>query len=673
MRPFLGYLLWRLHERETYSFTKDSSILVSNDKETIDIGKKLGVTVKTFPALRTQILARNEPGPDIDTLGAVEREFGAQAKQAPSPRSGDSQRVENAVLATDIKTPKLESPSLANSDARVAEPSENLGSPKEQDTNENQEKTVGEKVPGPVEDVETSKEPEKIGTQVNQVGDERLEPLQPEIASSELPMTSKTEELDLKEKIPVTPRAWADVVSNRTRPAQPKSPLPVPTALAQTTAADTIPDRTINALDDPATQEKTSNILDWVEKVKATTIKATEAQISPPTHKKHRSRKSKEPTPQPEEPPKPFRPVLMQRPANASQVPSENRSSQVVSENTHSQITSDKPPSPINTPPIENGVRGSLTKHTPNVSVSSALSESVKGPTSEHPSTEASRPEALAVNEPEDSEEEVVVFNPRAKRLSAQKQQVSKRISPERYSQVHEPAPPPVEGPPLQQAQSPKPASPERTSQAKPRKQPKPRAPVVIDPDAFGRDFASNPRSHQQHQRPHSHARGGFQQGPPRRPMSQHGPPPDRYVPKQGPPLQRPVSQHGPPRSQPRGGRVHPHGQVRLNVQADQNGPDGYVSNMQPEPNNVNGNAPNVQSGSNRMNGNISKSQAKQNGQNGHLPSAENGQSRPANRAARSSPPREPTVETTGPDVDFVLKTGSTRASTRGRGRLWVP
>lgn len=673
LRPFIGYLLWRLHERETYSFTKDSSILISNDQETIDVGKKLGVTTKTFPALRAQILARNKPGPDIATSGAVEREFGVRPKRVPASRNGDSQQVENALDETDGQAYKPESPSQENSAANVAEPAEDLGSPKEADKIEIQEEHAKENVVGPVKDVETSKEPDKIDTQVNQVGDDGLEPLQPQAAPAEHSVNSKPEELDLKEKIPVTPRAWADVVSNRTRPPQPKSPLPVPTALAQNTAAETISDKSTNFLDDPVAQEKTSTILDWVQKVKATTIKETEAQISLPTYKKHRSRKSKEPTPPPEEPSKPFRPVLMQRPPNASQVPSENRSSRVASENAHSQITSDKPLSPIHTPPIENGTRLGSTKHTPNISVSSAQSESIKGPKSEHLSTEAPRAEAPVADEPEDSEEEVVVFNPRAKRLSAQKQQASKQISPERHPQNHEPAPLPVEASPMPQAQSSKPTSPERTNQTKPRKQPKPRAPVVIDPDAFGRDFASNPRSNHQHQRPHSHARGGFQQGPPRRPLSQHGPPPDRHVPQQGPPLQRPNSQHGPPRSQLRGGRGHHHSQARLNVQADTNGPNGYAPNVQAEPSNADGNLPNVQSGSNRMNGNVSKPKAGQNGQNGHLMGTENGQSRPNNRTARNSPPREPIVETTGPDVDFVLKTGSTRASTRGRGRLWVP
>lgn len=751
LRPFLGYLLWRLHERETYSFTKDSSILISDNKETIDVGTKLGVTAKTFAALRAQILSQNGPLPDVATSAALDRDFDPQAKRVPASRIGEWLQVE---FETGAEAPMPKSPSPVNGARRVPKLVEDLGLPKEVDeietqenhveenvarpvndvetsnepdrivTQENnaeenlarpisdvkisngleqigiQENNVEEKYAGPINDVETSnepdrvgtqednaeenlarpindvemlKEPDKIDTQVDQIGNDSLELVQPQNASLELLTKNKAEELDREEKNYVTHRAWADVVSNRTRPAQPKSPLPVPTALAQTSAADIIPDRSINALDDPVAQEKTSNILDWVQKVKATTIKETDAQISLPAHRKHRSRKSKELTPPPEETPKPFRPVLMQRPPTASQVASENRSSQVASENAHSQIISDKPLSPSCTPPIENGIRGGLAKHTPNVSVSSARSASIKGPTSEHLSTEAPRPEVTAVNEPEDSEEEVVVFNPRAKRLSAQKQQVSKQITPEWHSQIHEPASLPVEAPPKQQAQSPKPASPERTSQAKPRKQPKPRAPVVIDPDAFGRDFASNPRSTHQHQRPHPHGRGGFQQGPPRRPLSQHGPSPDRHAPQQGPSMQRPVSQHGPPRPQPRGGRVHQQGQLRRNEQADMNGPTGYAPNLQAEPNNTEGHPPNVQSGSDRMNGNVPKSPAGPNGPNGNPLNAKNGQTRPTNGAARNSPPREPIVETTGPDVDFVLKTGSTRASTRGRGRLWVP
>ena len=679
LRPLLGYILWRLHERETYSFTKDSSLLISGDQETADVAKKLGVAIKSFPALRAEILARNEPEPDIATWGNLEQEFGVRAKPASPPRDVKSQPGENAFEGSDSKSLKPESPSPANSAEKVIKPEETPETLKEQEN-------------------EQEKKQENIDTQEKKIGDKRSDLAQPEATYPEpaekdkLAEKDKPEELNTKENMPVTPRAWADVVSNRTRPAQPKSPLPVPTTgLAQFTAPETGSDKSIVSLEDSVTQEKTSNILDWVQKVKANTIKDTEAQMSPPTHKKHRSRKSKEPTPPPEEPIKPFRPVLMQRPPNASQVGSENVSSLVASENLQSRITtSEKPPSPVQTPPIENGTCVGLTKHTPNVSVSSAQSASMKGPASEPlsteapppeaPPTEASPPEAPAAHEPEDSDEEVVVFNPRSKRLSAQKQQASKKISPERQPvpHKHQPAQPPVEIPLIQQAQGPKPASPERTSQAKPRKQPKPRAPVVIDPDAFGRDFASNPRAHQHHQRVHSHSRGGFQQGPPQRPISQHGPPPHRQAPQQGPPLQRPASQHGPPRTQQRGGRVHQHGRVPLNAQPDMNETNGSTSNVQSEPNNADGYDPKVQSNVHGMNGNVSELQAGHNGQNGHLPSAENGHRnsqpyRPVNGSARNIPTREPTVETAGPDVDFVLKTGSTRASTRGRGRLWVP
>ena len=96
--------------------------------------------------------------------------------------------------------------------------------------------------------------------------------------------------------------------------------------------------------------------------------------------------------------------------------------------------------------------------------------------------------------EPEDSDEEVVVFNPKAKRLSAQQ-----KLPPPPQSPKPTITPLAVPSPNSTASQSPKQnaqRNPRRTTTAR---QPHPKAahavPAIIDPDSFGRSFATNPRS----------------------------------------------------------------------------------------------------------------------------------------------------------------------------------
>lgn len=621
----------------------------------IGTAKALGVPLKTFSALHAEIRVRNITKSDVAIWGELEREFGVQSEsRAKSKRDGFQAEEAPARLVSPGLKPENQAVSELKGKAElVVEDSE---VPVENTQIDMQERN-------PVEENPTlaAAQPDNVGC--------------PEIKNIEEKQNGEpaVEEAKAKDDMPGTPRAWADVVSNRTRPAQPKMPLPVPAAVVEPASADTGSEVSVNALEDPVAQDKTSNILDWVQKVKATANTDPQVPMSPPkTHKKHRSRKSKEVIPPTEEQQKPFRPILMQRPQNASQGASENVPSLAASDKAASQIVSNRDPSPLPTPPAENDTNGELIKHTPNVSVSSVDSVSANTPASQPRSvgTPPPKAETKSTDEPEDSDEEVVVFNPRAKRLSAQKADAVNKASPERrpVSRGLEIVQPPNATSGTQQVREPKAVSPAPPARDKPRKPNKTKAPVVIDPDAFGRDFASNPHGHHHNPRPHPHPRGGFYQGPPQRPASQHGPPPLRYAPQQGPPVQRPVSQHGPPRPHPRGGRVQPQNQAPLNVKPDVNGPNAYASSVQPGPSkdaaakqsiqsiNANGDVKKPRGGHEVRNGNIA------NTEHSHMASAPSG-----------SPPNEAKAETTGPDVDFVLKTGSTRASTRGRGRLWIP
>ena len=601
-------MLWRLHERETYSFVKDSSILVSDDKETGVTAQKLGIAVETFHAFSSKVKAQHKPETDVSTWGELEREFGNRGKSAAPSRNGVHQSNEHALSMPENKEPKLEDLSVTEDDK--------------------QNEVM-------VEVVHKDEKLDKPNIEEEQPEEKLLELAQDGIVAPEM---SQPEEAATKENAPVTPRAWADVVSNRTRPVQGKLTPLAPKSQNVSLPTDVSLDKSKDSLMDEAAQEKASTIADWVQKVKAAGSEG-EPQRSPPSpHKKPKTRKAKEPTPPPEEPPKPFRPILMQRTPNSS------------------QIASDRAPSPIRTPSIEHRKNGEIINHTPSASMSSAHSlaakaessntpPSAKAPSSQGqpavapsvkaPSAKAPSPEDPVIDEPEDSDDEVVVFNPRAKRISAQ--QAPKQAALEKpfalQEQEPKPAQLPAEDPVADQQQGLKQTSPDRAGPPKNRRQAKPRAPVVIDPDAFGRDFASNPRPHQQVAHPRTRPR----------PISQHGLPPN------GLPTQRPISQHGPPRPDPRGGRYQ-HGHFPLNKQAAPNGQNGYVSNMQ--------------------NGQKMTNSYSTNAENGNTTNGSNG---PSRLVPHGSPPQEPQSDKAGPDIDFVLKSGSTRGATRGRGKLWIP
>lgn len=127
---------------------------------------------------------------------------------------------------------------------------------------------------------------------------------------------------------------------------------------------------------------------------------------------------------------------------------------------------------------------------------------------SSHQSSNGSSPApAKSASELEDSDEEVVVFNPRAKRLSAQKNAPSQPVSSP-SSQVNKARPaPPVKAPSK---------APSKASTTAPTTAPTaaPTTAPIIDPDSFGRSFATNPRpNYSQNGYPRYSSRGGPRRG----------------------------------------------------------------------------------------------------------------------------------------------------------------
>jgi len=665
LRPVLSYLLWRLHERETYSFVKDSSFLVSDDKETRAIAQKLGIAVKTFQALSSETLVQKKPETDVSNWGDLEREFGKGTKSAPASRNGIAHDVVAIPQNTEVKLDN-HSAALPDMEKReildVVHREEEFGNPQ----------------------IEVKQQEVKI---LETTQDGALEPNKSILGGTVT-----------KENIPVTPRVWADVVSNRTRPVPTKVVPPAPKSQTLSLPIDVSVEQPKDTLMDGAAHEKASTIADWVQKVKAAGSEPQPRRSPPSPQRNPKARKAKELTPPTGEPPKPFRPILMQRNPNGLQNGTERVPSPVPTLSTEHRKNGESNHTPSvsissahsmaakaessNTPPEHR--RNGESNHTPSVSISSAHSMAAKAESSNTPpsakapsskglhdemppakevpvkeaSAKASSRKDSVTDEPEDSDEEVVVFEPRAKRISVQ--QVPKEATLDRpFILEEQPKPvqlPSIEVPRLAQQEGLKQSSPNRAGPPRNRQQPKPRAPVVIDPDAFGRDFATNPRPNHPIAHSRSQPRPSSQHGPVLpRPIFQNGPPPNSQPP------QRPVSQHGPPRGHARGGRYH-NGHIPLNNQAAPNGHNGYVPSM------VNGHKkPNGYIG-NAENGNVTNG----NTTNGNATNGINGVNRPV---ANGSPLQVPQPDTSGIDVDYVLKSGSTRGAPRGRGRgkLFIP
>lgn len=75
LRPLLSYTLWRLYEELSSPAVGNSCILLTNDAATYDIAQGLTIKVKTIPEIR-QLIASQTLIEDVDSFGELEREFG---------------------------------------------------------------------------------------------------------------------------------------------------------------------------------------------------------------------------------------------------------------------------------------------------------------------------------------------------------------------------------------------------------------------------------------------------------------------------------------------------------------------------------------------------------------------------------------------------------------------
>lgn len=92
LRPLLSYTLWRLYEDLNILGVGNSCILLTNDVITYNTAQTLNVCVGTISDMR-QLIASRTNLEDLDSFGDVEREFG---RREPVPKSNLSWREERA-------------------------------------------------------------------------------------------------------------------------------------------------------------------------------------------------------------------------------------------------------------------------------------------------------------------------------------------------------------------------------------------------------------------------------------------------------------------------------------------------------------------------------------------------------------------------------------------------
>ena len=325
-------------------------------------------------------------------------------------------------------------------------------------------------------------------------------------------------------------------------------------------------------------------------------------------------------------------------------------------------------------------------------------------------------PSSQATQDLEDSDEEEIVFKPQPKRYSAQKkpaQQTSRPSTPK-----SQPPQNPEERSPqastLTSQPKPKPANHGRNPMVIGHGHPQPKSsPTVIDPDAFGRNFVVNtnpsPRTLNNTQAHHYP-----------RPRSSHGPSPQvprsarRHEQRSSPPrsYQEPAPRDFPaseskaepvPHTSPRRTSrvIETEEAAPRDAQIKAPGPDVNASLPAPKPFEANGFAPrppgaNIRLANARPIPSMNRSRDYRSADFGPRSQKPQSDTKPeasvpgpkivdttefVPRSAMTTPlykPRAPEPDyieprASMPEVEYVLKSGSTRASARGRGRLWTP
>ena len=325
-------------------------------------------------------------------------------------------------------------------------------------------------------------------------------------------------------------------------------------------------------------------------------------------------------------------------------------------------------------------------------------------------------PSSQATQELEDSDGEEIVFKPQPKRYSAQKKpaQQNSRPSTPKSQPPQKPEERSPQVPTLTSQSKSKPASHVRNPMVIGHGHPQPKgSPTVIDPDAFGRNFVVNtnpsPRTLNNTQAHHYP-----------RPRSSHGPSPQvprsarRHEPRSSPPRSyQETAPRDSPASEPKAEPVNstsprrtsraiePEKAAPGDAQTKASGIDMKSSLPAPKQLKTNEFVPrppstNIRLANTRPTPSMNRSRDHQSTDFGSRSQKSQSEAKPeasvpgsttidttesVPRSAMTTPLYKPRAPEPGyieprasmPEVEYVLKSGTTRASARGRGRLWTP
>ena len=93
LRPLLSYTLWRLYEERNTQGVGHPCMLLTNDVATYNVAQTLTICVGTISQIR-QLIASQTKVEDLDSFGELEREFG---RRGPFPKPDPNWRVLRAI------------------------------------------------------------------------------------------------------------------------------------------------------------------------------------------------------------------------------------------------------------------------------------------------------------------------------------------------------------------------------------------------------------------------------------------------------------------------------------------------------------------------------------------------------------------------------------------------
>ena len=572
-RPLLSFALWRLHEKGASRWDTERTVVLCDDEHTNVLAKRLGIATKTFDELSNYIEVRKQAKRDREISGDLEVDFGVQKPMAHQVKS----HVEKHQYETKVST-------VENRTAQDLQEAQEAALQNEAETG------ICSKTESPANASTKAASVTLLDEQNNKLLPEAPDPKPAET------ITDIVQPLKPRSDMPASkPSSIREDTVDPQENTEPLHILPMPDTLAESSGKVSQQNQDKRSSADSITREKENDIAAWVQSL---TMEPQDHENFDPTQPEPPNLSNiADGLPQ-EEPAKVFRPL------------------------SYRQAVTGKadPPAPKQLgPPFKAAM--STPRHSPPVS----------------PSREASPQKPEMSQDVEDSDEEVVVFSPKAKRLSAQKAQrpqtpnAPPRVSHSRNVSANRPQSRGVN----QHQQQPPPGPP----------------PPVIDPDSFGRDLITHPQPnvprtfspygangrvgnprHNHHRSHHPRAAGQYAPQKTNAVADTNAPRPNAKSSPEVATVQ--IASHTMPPDQ----------QEFVAIPQLVNGDSGDNSFLPPTASRSNG--------SSRVNGTAIRPE------------------RPR-YSPRGSPRRGPADPE--PEVGYILKSGATREATRGKGKLWIP